>query len=43
MDLMQEAVKEMELQEQGAELLYTKVAKKHGVSQHTLARKYKGI
>ena len=43
MDPMQEAVEEMESQQQGAELSYIKVAEKHGVSQHTLARRYKGI
>jgi hypothetical protein len=42
-DPIQEAVGEMKSQEQGAELSYTKVAEKHGVSRHTLARRCKGI
>ena len=43
MDPIQEAIEDLESREPGEEKSYTKVAKKHGVSRTTLARRHKGI
>jgi DNA invertase Pin-like site-specific DNA recombinase len=43
MDPMELAVRAMEVQGEGEQLSYTKIAEKYNVSRHTLARRCKGI
>jgi hypothetical protein len=40
--LINDAIKDYKSQELGEQLLYTKVAEKHGIPQCTLARRCKG-
>jgi hypothetical protein len=43
MDSMELAVRAMEMQGEGEQLLHTKAAEEYNVSRHALARRYKGI